>query len=122
MSGHDYQPGPTPFDRMLGNLDGLPGVLRTRPTTIRAMLPLGVSAETWIVQTVRGEDGTDTVFLEQASREGLVRLVLPAEVTGTILRQHEALLKRARTRAGKASAATRAAAGITPFKKHTTRK
>ena len=99
---------------MLGNLDGLPGVLKSRPSTVRTVLPLVGNAQTWICQTVRSEDG-DTVFLELASREGLVRLVVPPKVVAAMRRQHDGLVNRARSRAAREAATTRAQAGMEPF-------
>lgn len=68
---------PDTFDRLFGSLDGLPDVVKTRPTTIRTVPMLGVGGTVMhIVQTVRqqqtrvnkaGDDvgfSLDTIFLE----------------------------------------------------------
>ena len=116
---------PDKFDRMLGQLDGLPGMAKTKPTTIRTVPPLGIGgSETFIIQTFRqagqGDEGDDkspatfTVFVEAMCAHGVVRLVLPAAVADVIVRQRDALSGQARTRAAKAAAATRKAKGFKP--------
>ena len=108
---------PDNFDRLLGQLDGLPGVLKSRASTVRVVTPLIGAAETWIVQTVRQQDEGDTVFLEVGTRGGYTRLVIPPKVTAAIARQHDRLVERARSAAAKAAAQTRADAGHIPFRR-----
>jgi len=117
---------PEPFDRLLGALDGLPNVIRTKAATVRTMPLLGVGgAQLYIVQTVRqkserDDDGKtvsaarDTIFLEYVSGERAIRLVLPAEVADTIARQRDALTSKTRHAGARRAAATRAARGIRP--------
>lgn len=102
------------FDRMLGMLEGLPDVIHAKPTTIRDVVPLTGDAQTFIVQMVKQKDRGETVFLEHVSAEGTIRIVLPPKVIDTIVRQRDALSGQARSRAAKAQAAERKAAGIEP--------
>lgn len=109
------------FDLAFGSLEGRPGVTQTKPTTLRATLPLVGLAQTFIVQTVREKDESDkkaqaqfTVFLEYVDKDGNVRLVIPPAVTDVIARQREALTGKARVKAARAGAATRKALGIQP--------
>lgn len=99
------------FDRMLGSLHGLPDVISTNATTVRAMTPLVGSAETWFVQTYRQAGRGDVVFVEYVDGDGSLRLVLPAEVTETIARQRDALTSRVRSTVAKTTAAGRKARG-----------
>lgn len=112
---------PDEYDRLMGNLDGLPDVSSTKPTTIRTTVPLLGSSQTFIVQTFRQRDqrgeatvARDTIFLESVSRSGSLRLVIPPAVADAIARQRDALTSRARSKAAKAVAADRKARGERP--------
>lgn len=115
---------PDKFDRTLGQLDGLPGMVKTKPATVRTVPPLGIGgSQLFIVQTFRqagqGVDDrtmppTFTVFIEAVGSDGTIRLVLPAAVADMIARQRDSLTGQARTRAARAAAATRKARGIVP--------
>jgi hypothetical protein len=89
------------FDRTLGNLDGLPDVVQTRPATIRVTDI--VSTETFIVQTVRHIG--DLVFIEHVRDGVTVRLVLPPAVTELIARQRDAVAYLAKRKQGQRLAA-----------------
>jgi hypothetical protein len=121
------------FDRLLGSLVGIPGVLCSAPTTVRSVTPIAGTAETFIVQTYRqrDEDGDGSavreyVFLEYVDDGGSTRLVIPPAVTKVIIRQHDSLIGRARKAAAKTEAARRKARGIVPGfmrnRKHKARK
>jgi hypothetical protein len=114
---------PDHYDRLLGALDGLPGVLSTKPATVQQVTPVIGTSQTFIVRTVRQQerdaDSTSpaafTVFLEHASREsGLIRIVLPPRVTDLIARQREALTTQARKRTAKRVAQERKDRGEVP--------
>lgn len=115
---------PDKFDRTLGQLDGLPGMAKTKPATIRTVPVLGIGgSELFIVQTFRqaGESTDDkteaatfTVFVESVTAGGTVRLVLPSDVANTIARQRDTLTAQARTKSARAAAATRKAKGFKP--------
>lgn len=109
------------FDRMIGALHGIPGVLSTKPATVRHVSAILGEAQTFIVQTYRQRDEkgdkpvtVDTVFLELANATQHLRIVLPQQVVDAILRQRDSLTTRGRVRAGKARAAAMKAAGIKP--------
>lgn len=115
------------FDRLVGALEGLPDVVKSKPTTIRAMMPLIGIARSYIVQTYRQRDkgdGTgpgvtrDTIFIETVGAEGSIRIAIPPQVAEAIARQRESLGGKTRSKAAKQVAADRKAAGWKPdFKK-----
>jgi len=102
------------FDRLVGALEGLPDVVKSKPTTVRAMLPLIGIAKSFIVQTYRQRDKGDTIFLETLGNEGSIRLAIPPQVADAIARQREALTGKSRSKAAKAVAADRKARGEQP--------
>lgn len=102
---------PDQFDRALGQFEGLPDVLKTKPTTVVATTPLLGNAQTYIVQTVRQQDKGDYIFLQYISAEKADRFVIPARVADVIARQRDALTTKARSKAGKARAAEMKAQG-----------
>jgi hypothetical protein len=106
---------PDLFDRMIGGLVGLPDVVHTKPTTVRALLPLVGRAQTFIVQTFRQREQGDTIFLECVSADGSMRLAIPPKVAEVIGRQAAALTDKSRSKAAKASAQDRKDAGFVPF-------
>jgi hypothetical protein len=116
---------PDHYDRLLGALDGLPGVLSTKPSTVQQITPILGTSQTFIVRTVRQQERTlDSkkesaapaefmVFLEHASRErGLIRIVLPPRVTDLISRQRDALTTQARKKTARRVAQERKDQGI----------
>jgi len=104
----------TEFDRLVGALEGLPDVTKTKPTTIRAMLPLVGIAHSYIIQTYRQRDKGDTIFLETIGSEGSVRIAIPPQVADAIARQRESLVGKVRSKAARQSMADRMARGETP--------
>jgi hypothetical protein len=102
------------FDRLVGALEGLPDVTKTKPTTIRAMLPLVGIARSYIVQTYRQRDKGDTIFLETLGNEKPVRIPIPPEVANAIARQRDALSSKVRSKIAKQTMADRMAAGFVP--------
>lgn len=103
------------YDRQYGSLIDVS--IKTKPTTIKVVQPVTGRTETFIVQTLRHEDG-DYIFLERADEEGLVRLALPPKVANAIASHRDALTKRSRSRAAKTVMANRIAAGeVIGFKK-----
>lgn len=117
---------PDEFDRLLGNLTGLPGVTSTRESTITVTPPLGIGgSRTFIVQTYRQRDempvgatavvpARDTIFLQCIGRDVSFRVALPAEIANAIARQRDALATKSRVKAGKARAARDKAEGKVP--------
>jgi hypothetical protein len=122
----DEQPSagmPDTYDRLMSGLSGLPGVINTKPSTVRTTVPILGSSQTWVISTFRQRqekaDGKaiqsrDSIFLETMSREGMVRLVIPPAVAEAISRQRDSLTKRSRRAAGRANAAERKARGELP--------
>lgn len=103
------------FDRLVGALEGLPDVVHSKPTTIRAMLPLIGIARSFIVQTYRQRDKGDTIFLETVGgEERSIRLAIPPQVAEAIARQRESLGVKSRSKAAKAVMADRVARGESP--------
>lgn len=109
------------FDRKLGSLVGVPGVLHTKPTTIRVTTPLVGDSQAFIVQTYRQRDENDEkvvardhVFVEYVDGSQHVRLYLPPEVAACIARQRDAMTSRSRKRGAQAAADDRKARGIKP--------
>lgn len=102
------------FDKIVGTLTGLQDVLKTAPTTIQVETPFLGNVEQFTIQTWRPEDG-DVLLLThvkggQAGAQAN-RLVIPAKVIDTIIRQREALTTRGRKLRGKQAANARKAAG-----------
>ncbi|MDQ6892223.1 MAG: hypothetical protein M3167_06035 [Acidobacteriota bacterium] len=119
MSGRDdldrSQHMPDLFDRQLGVLHDLPDVVKTKPSTMRHVPPLGVGgSQVFIVQTYRQAEKGDTIFLEVVGNAGTVRVVIPPAVANTIARQRDALTSKTRSKSSTATAAARAEAGILP--------
>ena len=102
------------FDRTIRALDGLPDVVKTKPSTVRALTPVLGLSQTFIVQTYRQRDQGDSIFVEYIGAEGSLRLALPHVVADTIARQRDVLTDKSRRKAAKASALDRKARGIVP--------
>lgn len=105
---------PDDFDRLIGNLDGLPDVVKTKPTTNTVIEPIVGHSRTFVTRTYRQRDRGDFVFIEMISRAGLVRLVIPPEVADAIARQRDGLTARTRQKAARTVAAARKAQGLKP--------
>lgn len=106
------------FDRLLGSLEGLTGVTKTKPSTLTTVFPLIGASMTAIVQTYRQRDvndeaarARDYVFVQVVTGEQTVRFVLPPDAADAIARQRESLNTKSRKRAAQASAAARKASG-----------
>ena len=102
------------FDRLEGALHGLPDVVLTKPTTIRARMPLIGIAQTYVLQTYRQVGKGDHAFIETIQDGHALRLVLPPEVNDALARQRESLTDKSRSKAAKRVAAERKEAGIVP--------
>lgn len=102
------------FDRTVRGLDGLPDVIKTKATTVRAFSQVLELTQTFIIQTYRQKDQGDTVLIEYIGAAGSFRIALPPVVAEIIARQYDALSGKSRRRAAKASAALRKAQGIVP--------
>ena len=119
MKGNEMANDPTyktidKFDRMLGALEGLPDVTRTKATTINVFTPLIGAGQTFIVQTMRQREVGDTIFLQYVDDNGAVRIAIPPAAADAIARQRDALTTKVRKRIGKESAEARKARGELP--------
>ncbi len=81
------------FDRIYGALEGLPGHRMTRPSTVMDSLPIVGNVTTYVVQSVRHEEGVLT-FLQIVDDDGRARLILPDKVSAAIAGQRERLFDR----------------------------
>lgn len=99
------------FARQLGQYDGLPDAVQTRPATIRSTNL--VSTVTFIVQTVRLPDHGDVLFVERIEGTQAIRIVFPPNVTEVISRQRDKLASVTRQRQGRRLAAAQRARGTT---------
>lgn len=102
------------YNRVVGNLDGLPDVRKTRPTTVATVHPLIGEAQTFVIQTYRQHEQGDTVLLQYIDAETSYRIVIPPKVADTIARQRDALTKRGRSETGARVMAERMARGERP--------
>lgn len=106
------------FDRTRGGMEMRNDVTRTRVSTVRHVDPLVGNVATFLVESIRTEEG-DYAFVEVATKDGNVRVVLPPKVTNALARQRDALTKKVRKRIGRelgiSQAAERKAQGIEPF-------
>lgn len=112
---------PDTYDRLLGSMDGLPGVTSTRPATIEVVTPILGTSQTYIVRSFR-QQRTDaegkptaaefTLFVQHVEGSRAVKLAFPPKVAELILRQRDALTEQARRRGARAAAETRKARGI----------
>jgi len=82
------------FDRVRAQIEGLPGYRRTRPTTITSTMPLVGDSVTYVIESVRDQDGEIMAFLQILDTEGGMRLVLPGKVVNAVVAQHERLFDR----------------------------
>lgn len=99
------------FDRIVAGLQG-GNNLQVKATTIEHVAFTG-EAETFVVQTIRNEDG-DHVIVKFIDKQGVVRLVLPPRVANTISRHRDTLTSRSRSITSKATARERMARGELP--------
>ena len=90
------------FDRAMTGLEGMPGVRKTAPSTLRATPPFG-AVSTHIVQTFRVDelDEDDRIldsrlacFVQVLDGGEAIEIVLPDEVVRRIVAQHERLHDR----------------------------
>jgi len=84
------------FDRIIGTIDGLPGVRKSKASTVVTVLPILGNAQTFVIQTYQDRDEGFTVFVQAISGEASYRIVLPPKVAQAMYRQREALIKTGR--------------------------
>jgi hypothetical protein len=86
------------FSRELRSLRDNPGAISSS-STIDTQDFYG-NAATWVLETFRTEDGTETVFVQRNDAQGGQRWVLPSKVAAALARHRDQLGARARRRAG----------------------
>jgi len=94
-------PRPDPFDRILGDLTGLPDHRISRASTVTTILPILGNAQTYVVRTMRTDRGEHIGFIEMIESERHMRLVVPAKAMNALYRQRESLSKQTRSARGK---------------------
>src|SRR5258707_10342910 len=102
------------FDRLMGALVNLPDVTHTKPSTVVTVNPLIGEAQSFILQTFRQREVGDTIFIQYAAAEGLIRVAIPPAAAEAIARQRDALTTKVRKRVGKDAAAARKTRGELP--------
>ena len=100
------------FDRAVAGLQG-GNNLAAKATTIEHVDPIVGEAETFIVQTIRDQQG-DHVVIKFVDKSGVMRLILPPKVVSTIVRQRDALTARGRSNNARATAKARMERGEVP--------
>jgi hypothetical protein len=100
------------FDRTRGGMEMRNDVTRS---TVRHVDPLVGNVATFLIESIRVSDDGDYCFVEVATKDGNIRVVLPPKVTTAIARQRDALTTKVRRRIGREQAAERKAQGIAPF-------
>lgn len=105
---------PDKFDRLFGELAGLPDVTQGKPSTVVTSLPIIGQAQTWVVQTLRQSEVGDYIFVQYIDSEGGFRFVIPPQAAAAIARQADAISTKNRKRSAKASAQARKARGEQP--------
>jgi hypothetical protein len=100
------------FDRAVAGLQG-GNNLAAKPATIEHTDPIVGESETFIVQTIRDQQG-DHVVIKFVDKEGVMRLILPPKVVNTIVRQRDALTARGRSNNARATAKARMERGEMP--------
>lgn len=100
-----------PFDIRMGELEGVPGIVKSKPTTLTTMVPVVGTTQTFIVQTFRHNELGDTIFLQMLSDREKYRIAIPPAVASAIARQHDAMGTKNRSRSAKQVMADRMARG-----------
>lgn len=119
VTPHESGNLPDTFDLKLGDLDGLPDGLKTKPSTIVSVTPIVGNAETFIVQTIRQAEVGDWVFVQHITGKRTTRMVFPPKVANVIASQRDSLTHRNASRVAKRVAQERKEQGFRPFVKKT---
>ncbi len=89
------------FDRIIGQIDGLPGVSKARPTSVTTVMPIIGNSQTYVVQTYKDDEEGFYVFLQMVDSEGRARIAIPPRVAAAIYRQRDSLVKASRKRSAR---------------------
>lgn len=98
------------YSRELARLRSNPAALEVRGAATEVADVYG-KTETWIVTTVRTEEG-DTVFVQRVGAEGGSRFAVPPRVANAIAGQRDLLTTRSRRRGARRAVETKREAGI----------
>jgi len=90
-----------PFDRVLGDLTGLPGHLYSRPATVATTIPILGNAQTYVIRTIRTPENRYIGFVEMIEAKGMIRLVIPSKAMAALYRQRDALATRRNREVGR---------------------
>lgn len=90
-----------PFDRVLGDLTGLPGHLYSRPATVATTIPILGSAQTYVIRTIRTPENRYIGFIELIEANRSMRLVIPTKAMAALYRQRDALATRRNRQVGR---------------------
>jgi hypothetical protein len=88
------------FDRLFGELSGLPDVSTVKESTVMTHSPLVAMAQTFVIKTIRQRNEGDTIFVQYIDAEGGQRFVIPPAASEAIARQREALTLKSRRQRG----------------------
>lgn len=104
------------YDRLRGGLKDVPGILFTRPSTVKSVQDITGKAETYVIETCRfQEKGGDFIFIECIDEnQAVTRLALPPKVSDAIASQRDSLTARRRSAAAKRLAQERKDRGEVP--------
>jgi hypothetical protein len=100
------------YDRQYGGLLGGQS-LSTKPSTIEHVDNFTGKTETFVIQTIRDEDG-DHISVKRMDVDGNIRMILPPKVASVIASQSGSLTTKRRRIAGKARAKADKEKGILP--------
>jgi hypothetical protein len=100
-----------PFDQALARLTGLPNGASTVPTVVQSTDYYGKTTS-FMVQTVKYDEGETVFITEVTGTGGARRFVIPPKVLATVLRQRDSLSTMIRRRHGRRLAEERKAAGV----------
>jgi hypothetical protein len=93
------------IDRWLAEIDGLPGVRKSRPSTVTTNDGFGTVthiAQTFTIDSKVGwADAGNYALVQTVSAEGSTRVLLPPKVTSALYRQRQSLVRRARGEAAR---------------------
>ena len=90
-----------PFDRVLGDLTGLPGHLYSRAATVTTTIPILGNAQTYVIRTIRTPENRYIGFVELIEANRAMRLVIPAKAMAALYRQRDALATKRNREVGK---------------------
>lgn len=92
---------PDPFDRIIGDLTGLPDHTFARASTVTTVTPILGRAQTYVIRTCRAPGGAYIGFIEMVEADRHIRIVIPEKAMAAIYRQRDGLVTASRRSAGR---------------------